>query len=102
MYLENCATVFPIKKHAIVVSRSEIGMPGPATRAMIGNVKTILPAGAMWVMPWNTSSGRPSELRRSSAGAVRLVLATVTGGCPLVDHESADYARSTLAEYHQH
>jgi hypothetical protein len=32
---------------------------------MIGNVNTILVAGAMCVTPWNTSSGRPSELRRS-------------------------------------
>ena len=88
MYLENCATVFPMKKHTIVVSRSEIGMPGPASRAMIGKVNTMLPAGAMCVMPWNTSSGRPSELRRSCAGTVRLVLATVTG-CPYTSHKSA-------------
>jgi len=32
---------------------------------MIGKVRTMLPAGAMCVMAWNTSSVSPSELRRS-------------------------------------
>ena len=65
MYLENCETVFPMKKHTIVVSRNEIGMAGPALSAMTGNVKTTLIDGAMCVMPWKTTCGRPSALRRS-------------------------------------
>ena len=47
MYLENCDTVFPMKKQTIVVRKNEIGMVGPAFRAMIGNVKTMLIDGAM-------------------------------------------------------
>ena len=65
MYLENCETVFAMKKHTMVVSRNEIGIVGPALSAMIGNVKTTLIDGAMCVMPWNTTCGRPSALRRS-------------------------------------
>ena len=65
MYLENSATVFAIKKHTIVASSNEIGMSGPAWRAISGNVNTMLVAGAMWVMPWNTNSERPNEFRRS-------------------------------------
>jgi hypothetical protein len=40
---------------------------------MIGNVNTILVAGAICVTPWNTSSGRPSELRRSLGSVVSAV-----------------------------
>jgi len=64
-YLENCETVFAMKKHTIVVRKNEIGMAGPALSAMTGNVKTTLIEGAIWVMPWNTTCGRPSALRRS-------------------------------------
>ena len=49
----------------MVDSRKESGISGPALRAMIGNVNTMLVAGAMWVTPWKISSGSPSELRRS-------------------------------------
>src|SRR5579864_6518217 len=69
MYRENCDTVFPIKKQTMVASSSESGISGPALRAMIGKVNTMLVAGAMCVTPWKTSSGRPSELRRSSGSA---------------------------------
>jgi hypothetical protein len=65
MYRENWDTVFPIKKQTIVASSNESGISGPALRAMIGKVNTMLVAGAMCVTPWNTSSGRPSELWRS-------------------------------------
>ena len=68
MYLENWDTVLPMKKQTIVVSRNEIGMAGPALRAMIGNVNTMLIDGAMCVMPWNTTWGRSRTLRRSRAG----------------------------------
>src|ERR1700691_1706538 len=78
MYFENCETVFPIKRQTTVVSSSEIGMVGPALRAMIGNANTTLVAGAIWVTPWNTSAGRPSALRRSWGCAVRLVGSAVT------------------------
>src|ERR1035438_6809838 len=72
MYLENWATVFPIKKQMMVASRNESGISGPALRAMIGNVKTMLVAGAIWVTLWKISSGRPSEFRRrwGSMGSV--------------------------------
>ena len=79
MYLENCDTVFPMKKQTIVVSRNEIGMSGPALRAMIGNVNTMLIDGAMCVMPWNTTWGRPRALRRSCGVAVELTVSAVTG-----------------------
>ena len=51
MYRENCATVLPMKKQTIVDSSNESGMSGPACRAMIGNVKTMLVAGAICVTP---------------------------------------------------
>jgi hypothetical protein len=54
-----------MKRQMIVDNRNEIGITGPALRAMIGKVNTMLVAGAMCVTPWNTSSARPSELRRS-------------------------------------
>src|ERR1700733_11350411 len=73
MYWENCDTVFPMKKQTMVASRKESGISGPALRAMIGNVNTMLVAGAMCVTPWNTSSGRPSELRRSLGSVVSAV-----------------------------
>src|SRR6516225_6529284 len=79
MYLENCDTVFPMKKQTIVVSRNEIGMAGPALRAMIGNVNTTLIDGAMCVMPWNTTWGRSRTLRRSRAVPVLLAVSAVTG-----------------------
>ena len=62
-----------MKKQTIVARRNESGISGPALRAMIGNVNTILVAGAMCVTPWNTSSGRPSELRRSLGSVVSAV-----------------------------
>src|ERR1700733_15183952 len=65
MYRENWDAVFPIKKQTMVANRNESGMTGPALRAMIGNVNTMLVAGAMWVTPWKMSSGSTSELRRS-------------------------------------
>jgi len=49
--------VLPMKKQTIVVSRNEIGMAGPALRAMIVNVNTMLIDGSMCVMPWNTTGG---------------------------------------------
>ena len=61
-------------------SRNESGMTGPALSAMIGKVKTIFVAGAMWVTPWNTSSGRPSELRRSWGSASEPAVVTATWG----------------------
>src|SRR5579871_35268 len=64
MYRENSETVLPIKKHTMVVRKKETGISGPALAAMMGKVNTTLVAGAMWVMPWKTSSLRPSELRR--------------------------------------
>jgi hypothetical protein len=51
MYRENWDTVFPTKKQTIVENRNESGMSGPALRAMIGKVNTILVAGAMCVTP---------------------------------------------------
>ncbi len=65
MYLENCETVFAMKTQTIVVSRNEMGMSGPAFRAMTGNVNTMLIDGAMCVIPWNTTCGRVSTFRRS-------------------------------------
>src|SRR5580693_5709333 len=79
MYLENCETVCPMNKQTIVVSRNEIGMAGPALRAMIGNVKTILIDGAMCVMPWKTTCGRSRTLRRSRAVGAVLAVSAVTG-----------------------
>src|ERR1700683_3905766 len=73
MYWENCDTVLPMKKQTMVASRKESGISGPALRAMIGNVNTMLVAGAMCVTPWNTSSGRPSELRRNLGSVVSAV-----------------------------
>ena len=73
MYLENCETVCPMNKQTIVVSRNEIGMAGPALSAMTGNVKTTLIDGAMCVMPWKTTCGRPSVFRRSAEVAAGLV-----------------------------
>ncbi len=48
-------------------------MAGPAFSAMIGNVNTMLIEGAMCVMPWNTTWGRPRALRRRCVAAVGLV-----------------------------
>src|ERR1700728_2768857 len=79
MYLENCDTVLPMNRQTIVASRNEIGMAGPALRAMIGNANRILAAGAMCVTPWNTSSGRPSAFRRSCASAAGLAASAATG-----------------------
>ena len=81
MYLENCDTVFPMKKQTIVVRKNEIGMAGPALRAMIGNVKTMLIDGAMCVMPWNTTWGRSRTLRRNRGpAAVLLAVSALIGG----------------------
>src|SRR6267154_243903 len=82
MYLENWDTVLPMKKQTIVVSRNEIGMAGPALRAMIGNVNTMLIDGAMCVMPWNTTWGRSRTLRRNRAVPVVLAVSAVTGNLP--------------------
>jgi hypothetical protein len=82
MYLENCDTVFPMKKQTIVVRKNEIGMAGPALRAMIGNVKTMLIDGAMCVMPWNTTWGRSRTLRRSRGAAVLLTVSALIGREP--------------------
>jgi hypothetical protein len=54
-----------MNRQTIVASSSEIGIVGPALRAMIGKVKMTLLAGAMWVTAWKTSSERPSEFDRS-------------------------------------
>src|SRR5579862_1653212 len=59
-----------MKMHTIVVSKNEMGMSGPALRAMTGNANTTLIDGAMWVMPWNTTCGRPSTLRWRRAAVV--------------------------------
>src|ERR1035437_5854568 len=82
MYFENCDTVLPMKKQTIVVSRKEMSMSGPALSAMIGNVNTMLSDGAMCVMPWNTTSGRPSAPRWRWGAAVGLA-SMVTGGTSL-------------------
>src|ERR1700758_1008647 len=82
MYFENCDTVFPMKKQMIVVRKNEIGIVGPALRAMIGNVKTTLIDGAMCVMPWNTTWGRSRTLRRSRGVPVLLAVSAVTGNLP--------------------
>src|ERR1700675_3243823 len=79
MYLENCDTVLPMKTQTMVVSKNESGMAGPAFRAIIGNANSMLAAGAMCVTPWNTSSGRPSALRRSCGPASGFVASAVTG-----------------------
>ena len=42
MYRENWETVFPIKKQTMVESRNESGISGPALRAMMGKVNTML------------------------------------------------------------
>ena len=47
--------MFPMKKQTIVVSEDEIGIAGPAFRAMIGNLKTMLIEVAMCVTPWKTT-----------------------------------------------
>src|SRR6516225_5336127 len=83
MYLENCDTVFPMKKQTIVVRKNEIGIAGPALRAMIGNVNTMLIDGAMCVMPWNTTWGRSRTLRRNRAVAVLLAVSALTAGTSL-------------------
>src|SRR5580658_10447832 len=62
-----------MKKQTTVASRNDSGISGPALSAMIGNVNTMLVAGAMCVTPWNTSSRRPSELRRSLGSVVSAV-----------------------------
>ncbi len=80
MYFENCDTVFPMKKQTIVVRKNEIGIAGPALRAMIGNVNTMLIDGAMCVIPWNTTCGRSRTLRRNRAGAVLLAVSALMGG----------------------
>jgi hypothetical protein len=49
----------------MVARRREIGITGPALRAMMGKAKMTLLAGAMWVTAWKTSSERPRELERS-------------------------------------
>src|SRR5579863_8172709 len=54
-----------MKRQTMVARSSEIGITGPALSAMMGNAKTTLLAGAMWVMAWKTSSERPRELARS-------------------------------------
>jgi hypothetical protein len=61
-----------MKTHTIVVSRNEMGMSGPALRAMTGNVNTTLIDGAMCVMPWNTTCGRSSTFRRREGVVVGL------------------------------
>src|SRR5579863_3136519 len=82
MYLENSDTVLAMKAQTTVVSRNEIGIVGPALSATTGNVKIMLVAGAICVMPWNTSSERPSELRRSCGDPVFLVASAVTRRTP--------------------
>ena len=72
MYLENCETVLPMNRQTIVVSRNEIGMAGPALAAISGNVKTMFSDGAMCVIPWNTTCGRPSASRLSWFAAAGL------------------------------
>ena len=49
---------------------------------MIGNVNTMLIDGAMCVMPWNTTCGRPSALRRSWGAVAGLAVSAVTGNLP--------------------
>ena len=82
MYFENCDTVLPMKKQTIVVRRNEMGMSGPALAAMTGNVNTMLIDGAMCVIPWKTTSGRPSAPRRRRGAALGLA-STATGGTSL-------------------
>src|SRR3974390_820629 len=83
MYFENSDTVLAMKQQTTVVSRNEMGMSGPALRAMTGNVKMMLVAGAICVMPCSTSSESPSELRRSCGAPMRLIVSEVTMGLPL-------------------
>ena len=68
-----------MKTHTIVVSRNEMGMVGPALRAMTGNVNTTLIDGAMCVMPWNTTCGRPSTFWRRRAGVAVAASAVIAG-----------------------
>src|ERR1700722_968470 len=82
MYLENCDTVLPMKKQTIVVRKNEIGMSGPAFSAMTGNVNTMLSDGAMCVMPWNTTCGRPRAPRRSCGALEGLAVSAVKGRPP--------------------
>src|SRR5271165_3672763 len=79
MYFENCDTVLPMKTQTMVASRNDSGMAGPAFEAMIGNANIMLAAGAMCVTPWNTSSGRPSALRRSCGPGAGFGASAVTG-----------------------
>jgi hypothetical protein len=84
MYRENWETVLAMKTHTIVVSRNEIGMSGPALRAMIGNVNTTLIDGAMCVMPWNTTCGKPSTFRRRLVVVAVVAASAVISGPPLL------------------
>ena len=79
MYRENCETVFAMKMHTIVVSRNEMGMVGPALRAMTGNVNTTLIDGAMCAMPWKESCGRVSTFLRSPVLVAVVASAAISG-----------------------
>jgi hypothetical protein len=57
-----------------------MGMVGPALRAMTGNVNTTLIDGAMCVMPWNTTCGRPSTFRWRRAAVVGVAACAVIAG----------------------